>query len=86
MGFLTSMGCLGSDGSEKKCTLCGACEKICPMGLRIPKELNSVECIRCLNCLSICPSKAIVLERSLFYLPHVDLKSITIKELKHAKK
>jgi len=85
-GIFNKYGLFRLRWSEKKCTLCGACEKICPMGLRIPKDLNSVECIRCLNCLSICPSKTIVLEMSLFYLPHVDVKSISIKELTHAKK
>lgn len=85
-GIFNKYGLFRLRWNENKCTLCGVCEKICPMSLHIPKDLNSVECIRCLNCLSICPSKAISLERSLLYHPNVDLKSLTIKELKYGKK
>lgn len=54
---------------KRACTTCTLCEKACPMGLYIPKELNSVECIRCLKCLEICPTKAIHLEKTFYYLP-----------------
>jgi len=54
---------------ERACNNCTLCEKICPMNLKIPSQLNSVECIRCLNCLEHCPQKAIHLEKNLWYLP-----------------
>jgi len=84
-GIFNRFGLLKLRWNEKNCILCGACEKICPMGLNIPKDLNSVECIRCLNCLSLCPTKAISLERSLIYLATLDSKTITIKEMRNAK-
>ncbi|MFN3567415.1 MAG: 4Fe-4S binding protein, partial [Caldimicrobium sp.] len=56
------------------------------MDLSIPKDLNSIECIRCLNCLSVCPSKAITLERSIKYLPERYSIPATIRNLKLNKK
>lgn len=69
---------------EKNCSACGLCEKVCPMGLRIPRDLNSTECIRCLNCLTACPSKAIHLERSIYYLPERYQKNLTVGDIGHA--
>lgn len=34
----------------KDCDLCNWCEVHCPMDLNVPLELNSGECIRCLEC------------------------------------
>ncbi len=48
-----------------KCTMCGACEKICPMDINIMKytfqnkRILSTECILCSECSSVCPEKAI---------------------------
>ncbi len=47
---------------EKGCLNCKVCEEICPIGLKIPQELDSRECIRCLKCLRACPSHVIRLE------------------------
>ncbi len=53
----------GVDNS--KCTKCRACEKICPMDIKIldyaagNKRILSTECILCGECSSVCPSKAI---------------------------
>lgn len=32
------------------CTRCGACEKNCPVGIRVYEDPNSRECVRCLQC------------------------------------
>lgn len=69
--------------SEKTCSACSLCEKVCPMDLAIPKGLNSAECIRCLNCLKVCPTKAINLEKTLYYLPKRYQKNLTIGDLRH---
>jgi polyferredoxin len=50
-----------------KCSLCKACEKICPMDIRITdytkfsKRITSTECILCGECSSACPKKAIAI-------------------------
>lgn len=48
---------LAADASA--CTRCGACEKRCVSGLRLPDELDSAECVRCLECVRVCPHKVI---------------------------
>lgn len=42
-----------------RCDHCGACEKICPMGVEVTKNINSPECIRCGQCKSVCHTDAI---------------------------
>lgn len=69
---------------ERVCSACGLCEKVCPMDLRIPKDLNSVECIRCLQCVGVCPTKAIHLKKSIYYLPKKYQKNLSIGALGHA--
>ena len=34
-----------------KCTDCGACAKVCPMGLQFNKAVGSKECIMCMRCM-----------------------------------
>ncbi|WP_053955981.1 4Fe-4S binding protein [Inediibacterium massiliense] len=42
-----------------KCTECRACSKKCKMNIEIYKNPNSMECIRCEECIGRCPTKAI---------------------------
>jgi Polyferredoxin len=45
------------------CTKCGACHRICPMGIRVDQSPNSGECIRCLRCCTeACQSDALSVE------------------------
>jgi ferredoxin-type protein NapH len=49
---------------SEACISCGRCNKQCPMSLNVQKmvkegKLQSVECIACLECVDICPKKAI---------------------------
>jgi len=37
------------------CTRCGKCQKICPVDIRVDREANSIDCVRCLDC-TRCPS------------------------------
>jgi polyferredoxin len=36
---------------ESKCTDCGACAKVCPMGIQFNKSVGSAECIMCMRCM-----------------------------------
>jgi polyferredoxin len=38
----------GSDIAN--CAVCQHCSKDCPMGLKVPEQIGSVDCIRCMNC------------------------------------
>ena len=44
---------------EKKCTKCGACQKVCKFHIPVYEKPNSMDCIRCGDCKTACPHKAI---------------------------
>jgi len=44
---------------QSRCTGCGSCERVCPMGVEVRKETDSPECIRCGKCAGVCPAHAI---------------------------
>lgn len=44
---------------KTKCTKCGACEKVCGLGIPVYEKPNSIDCVRCGKCVSACPEKAI---------------------------
>ena len=50
---------------NEKCTECGACEKACPMDIKLlsystdNKRVLSTECILCLSCANVCPAGAV---------------------------
>ena len=48
---------------ETKCTKCGSCAKVCPIGVidmdeHGPKAISQF-CIACGHCVAICPSEAL---------------------------
>jgi ferredoxin len=49
------------EGDKEKCTQCGACDKSCPMDIKVSKyvqkgtRVHSTECIFCLTCITACP-------------------------------
>ena len=44
---------------KEKCVNCGACSKVCKMGVDPLKMPGSAECIRCGECARVCPKDAI---------------------------
>lgn len=52
-------------GDDKKCNMCGVCEKVCPMDIRISEYIKngvrvlSTECILCETCVNTCPREAL---------------------------
>jgi polyferredoxin len=45
---------------QEKCTECGACSRVCPMGLSVSQmaktnEFQHIDCINCMNCVDTCP-------------------------------
>lgn len=44
-----------------RCDNCGVCERVCPMNIAIPRDIKSIDCIRCAKCVDACPRKALSL-------------------------
>ncbi len=78
-GLFNRLGFLKLLWQDDGCLRCGVCEKVCPMGLSIPQELNSPECIRCLHCLSACPNRVIRL-----CFGEIDSFRVSAKSSRHA--
>jgi ferredoxin-type protein NapH len=41
------------------CIECGQCDKVCPVGLNVRKEVGGMECIACGDCMKVCPKGGI---------------------------
>jgi polyferredoxin len=44
---------------EASCTECGACQRVCPVDIRIYEDAGSTRCVRCMECVGACPEVAI---------------------------
>ena len=62
MGHLGTNSLLGVGRNISKCTHCGLCEDVCPMGVRIlshpAEKVRSPQCTNCLDCVAVCPDDA----------------------------
>ncbi len=50
-GIFNKISLLKLDLIESKCTDCGACANVCPMGIQFNKSVGSAECIMCMRCM-----------------------------------
>ena len=58
-GLFNRIAIVNLQHAEDKCTHCGACEAVCPMGIDPVKDFASTECIRCTRCARACPHGAL---------------------------
>ncbi|MBI4838741.1 MAG: DUF362 domain-containing protein [Nitrospirae bacterium] len=47
---------------------CGKCSDYCPVGLKLPEEINNNKCIGCLYCFLVCPALAIEFKGTLGFM------------------
>lgn len=54
LGFFNKFALLKITYFPENCNKCEKCADICPVDLKIPEEVNSFRCVRCMNCVNIC--------------------------------
>lgn len=60
---------------QDKCTACGACSHVCKMDVDVFRTPNHTECIRCGDCIQICPHQAITKSFSITKKNHKEAMS-----------
>ena len=58
-GFFNKISLIKLDVDKDKCTGCGVCKKSCGIDIKVWENPNSMECIRCGDCVKKCPHGAI---------------------------
>jgi polyferredoxin len=58
-GFFNRIALYRMSCDGNSCVRCGACSRVCRMGVDPSREPDSAECIRCGDCLKACPSSAL---------------------------
>lgn len=59
-GLFNKFAFLRLEIDENKCISCGKCQKVCGMDIKVWEDPNSMECIRCLDCVKSCSTDAIL--------------------------
>ena len=59
LGLANRISLMNIQLNEEKCTKCNICSEQCPMGLVPYKEAQSTNCIRCMECVKVCPTSAL---------------------------
>jgi polyferredoxin len=55
LGLFNKASLFRMNVNEETCTLCGKCQRECPVNVRIYETPDSPDCIRCLKCEKVCP-------------------------------
>jgi ferredoxin-type protein NapH len=58
-GLLNRVSLYRMELDGERCTGCRACERACPLGVKVTENVNSAECIRCGRCREKCPTGAL---------------------------
>ncbi|NPV82176.1 MAG: 4Fe-4S binding protein [Candidatus Aminicenantes bacterium] len=59
LGFFNRVSAFRMKVDLERCIVCNACQKICPVDIRIYEDPDSSQCIRCLKCEQVCPTVCI---------------------------
>jgi NAD-dependent dihydropyrimidine dehydrogenase PreA subunit len=59
LGFFNRVSAFTIQVDNEACILCDACQKVCPVNIRIYENPDSSQCIRCLKCEAVCPTSCI---------------------------
>jgi ferredoxin-type protein NapH len=59
LSIFNSISVLKIEKKAVRCTNCGACKRVCPMGINPVLETESMECIRCGRCIDACKNRAL---------------------------
>jgi len=59
LGFFNQISAFRIQVDNEACIVCDACQKACPVNIRIYKDPDSSQCIRCLKCEAVCPTSCV---------------------------
>ncbi|MCX8160806.1 MAG: 4Fe-4S binding protein [Candidatus Saccharicenans sp.] len=59
LGFFNRVSAFRMKVDLERCIVCDACQKICPVSIRIYENPDSSQCIRCLKCEQVCPTSCL---------------------------
>ncbi|MDR1942123.1 MAG: 4Fe-4S binding protein [Endomicrobium sp.] len=62
LGLFSKKAVFSLEINKSKCVSCGLCSKNCPsacIDIKKDKFLDNETCVRCMNCVSVCPVKAV---------------------------
>lgn len=62
-GLFNKVSFLRYQINHEKCTECGLCQNTCKFDIKVYQNPNSMDCIRCGECMHACPHKAIELKK-----------------------
>ncbi|MGB9765477.1 MAG: 4Fe-4S binding protein [Candidatus Saccharicenans sp.] len=59
LGFFNRVSAFKMRVDHKACLLCDACQRVCPVNIKIYENPDSSQCLRCLKCEAACPVSCI---------------------------